>query len=430
MVQFAPRSFTQVSKAVSQAASVGLLATLTIGSWVATGISSPAAASLEDSPKTVVDEVWQVVNTQYVDKRFNQTDWLRTRQELLSRNYTDKKQAYEAIRQALEELGDSHTRFLDPEQYQELTSKTSGELSGVGLRFNIEQQTNKLTVTELIENSPATQAGIQVGDQIVRINGKPTSLMTLKQASEEIQGKVGTQVSLYVARKGRGAFDVTLTRETIELPAVSHALKQEGSLRVGYIKLDEFSSHAAEQMKQAIEDLNDEQVTGFVLDLRGNPGGLLFSSIDIARMWMPDGAIVRTVDREAGDKKEWANNTALTDLPLVILVDRGSASASEILAGALKESKRATVVGSRTYGKGTVQAVHNLSDGSGIVVTVARYYPPSGTDINKKGIRPDVELNLTPKQQSQLESNPALVGTNADPQYSRAIAVLTNQSRR
>lgn len=429
MDQFSPRSLCKVFAVVSQAAPIGLLATLSVGS-VAIALNSPAEASLEDSPKAVVDEVWQIVNNEYVNRSFNQVDWQKTRQKLLSRNYTDKEQAYTAVRQALEQLGDPYTRFLDPKQYESLTSKTAGELSGVGLRFAIDEQTSKLTVVELIENSPATKAKLQPGDQIVRINGKPTSLMSLKQASEEIQGEKGTTVSLYIARQGEGAFEVTLTREVIELPALQHALKQEGGMRVGYIKLDEFSSHAAEQMEQAINDLSSEQVAGFVLDLRGNPGGLLFSSIDIARMWMPDGAIVRTVDRLKGDRKVWANNTALTDLPLVILVDRGSASASEILAGALKESKRATVVGSRTYGKGTVQSVHKLSDGSGLAVTIARYYPPSGTDINTKGIRPDVELNLTPKQQRQLESNPNLVGTNADPQYSRAIAVLTNQSRR
>ena len=156
-------------------------------------------------------------------------------------------------------------------------------------------------------------------------------------------------------------------------------------MRVGYIKLDEFSSHAAEQMKQAIENLNSNKVSGFVLDLRGNPGGLLFASIDIARMWMPQGAIVRTVDRQNGNEKYSANGTALTNLPLVLLVDEKSASASEILAGALKENRRARLVGTRTYGKGTVQSVQTLSDGSGLAVTIARYYPPSGTNINHKG---------------------------------------------
>ena len=381
---------------------------------------------MEDSPKAVVDEVWQIVNNHYVDRSFNHADWQKTRQELLSKNYTDKQQAYQAIREALKQLGDPYTRFLDPDEYEELTSQTSGELTGVGLRLEIEEKTSQLTVVEPIENSPAVQAGIKTGDRIVSINGQPTALMTLDQALAEIKGEAGTQVNLQVARQGK-AFGVTLTRTQIELPSVSYSIKQEGAMRVGYIKLDEFSSHAAEQMKQAIENLNSNKVSGFVLDLRGNPGGLLFASIDIARMWMPQGAIVRTVDRQNGNEKYSANGTALTNLPLVLLVDEKSASASEILAGALKENRRARLVGTRTYGKGTVQSVQSLSDGSGLAVTIARYYPPSGTNINHKGIAPDINLDLTPAQQVQLQAHPTQIGTNADPQYIKAIAVLMNQ---
>ena len=177
-------------------------------------------------------------------------------------------------------------------------------------------------------------------------------------------------------------------------------------------------------MQQAIEELSAKQASGFVLDLRGNPGGLLFSSVEIARMWMEKGAIVSTVDRKGGNQKYAANGKALTDLPLVVLVDGYSASASEILAGALKENRRATVVGSRTYGKGTVQSVHSLSDGSGLAVTIARYYPPSGTDINYKGIAPDIEVDLTREEQTNLSVNPTLIGTKADRQYARAISIL------
>jgi carboxyl-terminal processing protease len=145
-------------------------------------------------------------------------------------------------------------------------------------------------------------------------------------------------------------------------------------------------------------------------------------------MWMEKGAIVSTIDRKGGDQKFSANGTALTELPLVVLVDNYSASASEILAGALQENRRATLVGTRTYGKGTVQSVHSLSDGSGLAVTIARYYPPSGTDINHKGIAPDVEIDLNTETQQSLVSNPSLIGTKADPQYARAIAVLQNSS--
>jgi carboxyl-terminal processing protease len=283
-------------------------------------------------------------------------------------------------------------------------------------------------VVDTLKGSPAVEAGLKTGDRILRINGKPTALMTLEQATEELKGEVGTDVNLQILRKNKEVFEVKLTRAQIEVPAVSYETKQESQLRVGYIKLDEFSSHAADEIKQAIKQLSDQQVSGFVLDLRENPGGLLLASVDIARLWMQQGEIVHTIDRRGGDRKFSANGTALTDLPLVILVNENSASASEILAGALKENKRATLVGTTTYGKGTVQSVHSLSDGSGLAVTIARYYLANGTNINKKGVQPDIEQNLSTEQALALENNPALIATKNDPQYLRAVSVLRNQS--
>ena len=388
--------------------------------------SSPVKAALEDSPKTVVDEVWQIINNEFVDREFNHVDWQIQRQKLLQENYTNNQEAYKAIRQSLKELGDPYTRFLAPKEFEELTSQTSGELSGVGIKLTIDDKTSQLTVVEPLQNSPAADAGVKSGDRILRIDNQPTKLMTIEQASEAIKGEVGTKVTLAISRKGKPDFDIILERAQIELPSVNYTLNQEGNTKVGYIRLDEFSSHAAEQMQKAIEDLSQQKASGFVLDLRGNPGGLLFSSVEIARMWMKKGAIVSTMDRKGGNQKFSANGKSLTDLPLVVLVDGYSASASEILAGALKENQRATVVGTRTYGKGTVQSVHSLSDGSGLAVTIAQYYPPSGQDINYKGIAPNIEVDLTREEQTQLSINPNLLGTKADPQYTRAISILQN----
>ena len=411
---------------LSEVTSIKLILTVATTSLVVSYASPSVNAALEDSPKTVVDEVWQIVNNEFVDHKFNQVNWQRKRQELLSRNYSDRQEAYQAIRQSLKELGDPYTRFLEPKEFEDLTNQTAGELSGIGIRLAIDEQTSDLMVVEPLANSPAVEAGLKAGDKILRINNKPTSLMSLEQASTEIKGEVGTEVSLQVFRQGQEAFEVTITRAQIELPSVEYNVQEEERLKVGYIKLDEFSSHAAEQMKKAIEDLSNKHVSGFILDLRSNPGGLLFSSVEIARMWLEKGAIVSTIDRKGGDQKFSANGTALTKLPLVVLVDQYSASASEILAGALKENKRATVIGTRTYGKGTVQSVHSLSDGSGLAVTIAQYYPPSGIDINHKGITPDIQVTLTKEEQMTLNINPALAGTKNDPQYNRAIAILKN----
>ncbi|HEY9632099.1 MAG TPA: carboxyl-terminal processing protease CtpB [Coleofasciculaceae cyanobacterium] len=381
-------------------------------------------AALQDSPKNVVDEAWQIVNQEYVDNSFNQVDWQATRQKLLSKNYTSKEQAYEAIREALKPLGDPYTRFMDPEQFQALTSQTSGELSGVGIRLEVNKETKVLKVVEPIENSPAYKAGIKPGDGILAIDGKSTKGMTIQEASALIRGEVGTPVKLQISREGKVPFDISLTRAQIELPSVHSSLKQEGQMRVGYISLNEFSSHAAEQMQKAIKSLGEQKVNAYVLDLRGNPGGLLNSSVEIARMWMDSGAIVKTVDRKGGKQEFSANRTALTQLPLVVLVDGNSASASEILTGALKDNKRATVVGSKTFGKAVVQSVHSLSDGSGLAVTISRYYPPSGADLNHKGIMPDITLDLTNTQEQRLVNEPTLRATKEDPQYVRAITAL------
>ena len=353
-------------------------------------------------------------------------DWANERSLLLEKNYANPQAAYSEIRKSLQSLGDPYTRFLNPEEFSELTSQTSGELSGIGVRLAIDQTTKELTVVEPLVNSPADQAGIKKGDKILTINGKPTSLMSLEQSSAQIKGKVGTDIKLTISREGEKAFALTLTRAQIELPSVDYNLSKSGKTNVGYIKLDEFSSHAAEQMQKAIQDLHSKKVSGFVLDLRGNPGGLLFSSVEIARMWLKEGAIVSTVDRKGGNQKFSANGKSLTDLPLVILIDRFSASASEILAGALKENGRATLVGTRTYGKGTVQSVHSLSDGSGVAVTIAQYFPPSGIDINTKGIQPDIKVDLTEEEQLNLSVDPSLLGTQEDPQYARAIQILQN----
>jgi carboxyl-terminal processing protease len=292
--------------------------------------------------------------------------------------------------------------------------------------MEMNEKTKRLTVVEALENSPAIKAGIKPGDQILAIDGKSTHHMKIEDASNLIRGRAGTIVTLRLEREGRNIFELKLTRATIEVPTVRYALRQEGNRRIGYIRLREFSAHASEQMRRAILDLSNKKVNGFVLDLRGNPGGLLQASIEIARMWLDNGTIVRTVDRKGTSDETKANHTALTNRPLVVLVDNNSASASEILTGALKDNKRAIVVGSQTFGKALVQSVHELADGSGVAITIAHYYTPKGTDINHKGISPDIKLDLTEEQQRQLASNPNLLGTDKDPQYARALAVLSS----
>jgi carboxyl-terminal processing protease len=386
-------------------------------------------AALQDSPKALVDQVWQLVNREYVDGKFNQQDWQATRRSLLDKDYSSNEDAYIAIREALQKLGDPYTRFMDPKQYESLTNQTSGEVSGIGIRMEVNEKTHLLTVVEAIENSPALKAGIKAGDEIVGIDHKSTLKMKVDQASTLIRGKAGTPVILRLRRLDRSEkseFDLKLTRATIEVPTVRYTLKQENGHRIGYIRLREFSAHASEQMRQAIRKLNSQKADSYVLDLRGNPGGLLQASIEIARMWLDNGEIVKTVDRQGNGEEHKANRTALTKRPLAVLVDGYSASASEILTGALKDNRRAVVVGGQTFGKALVQSVHELTDGSGLAVTIAHYYTPKGTDINHKGIAPDIKLDLTEAQERELASHPNFIATKNDPQYARAILVLSS----
>jgi carboxyl-terminal processing protease len=390
--------------------------------------SSSALAAFKDSPKATVDEVWQIVNREYVDGTFNKLNWQKTRIELLKRNYSNRQEAYLAIRATLKKLGDPYTRFMDPIQFQSLNNQTRGEMSGVGIRLEANPRTQHLVVAEAIENSPASKAGVKTGDEIVAIDGKSTKNMTLENAISLIRGEIGKSITLKVARGGMSPFDIPLTRAQIEVSSVFATAKQEGKLKVGYIRLSEFSSHSSKQMEKAIKDLNRQQVNAYVLDMRGNPGGLLQASVEIARMWLDNGTIVKTVDRKGGNEDFRAIQGALTQLPMAVLVDGNSASASEILAGALKDNRRAQIVGSQTFGKALVQSVHALPDGSGMAVTVAHYYTPNGTDIGHKGVTPDVKIDLSFIDQKNLADSPTLLGSDRDPQYRQAISVLQNRS--
>ncbi|MEO0491174.1 MAG: carboxyl-terminal processing protease CtpB [Cyanobacteria bacterium P01_A01_bin.123] len=387
--------------------------------------SEPVAAAWEDSPKAVLDEAWQIVNRDYVDSEFNHVDWQAMRQSLLSRDYTSREAAYGALRQALRRLDDPYTRFLDPQQYAALTDQTAGEVSGVGIRLQRDSNSRMVVIVETFEDSPAAEAGIQAGDRLLMVDGQSTDLLTIEAISQLIRGTEGSQVTLTIGNSDDGQRrTVIVTRGLIELATVSYDIKEQNGTTLGYIRLSEFSAHAAEQMEKAIEELTKAEVEAFVLDLRGNPGGLLQASIEISRMWLQRGPIVRTVDRSGDSEEISANRTALTQLPLAVLVDNRSASSSEILTGALRDNGRATVVGSTTYGKALVQALHNLSDGSGLAVTIAHYYTPNGTDISSKGITPDIQINLTAGERRQLLGNPQLIATEADPQYARAAALL------
>jgi len=384
---------------------------------------SASQASFNESPKELIDEVWQIINRTYVDGTFNQTDWRAIRKEYLNRTYDNQQESYKAIREMLKKLGDPYTRFMDPEEFKDMQIQTSGELSGVGLELAKEQKTGNLVVMSPIESTPAFKAGILSKDVIVKINGKSTKGMEVEDAVKLIRGEAGTKVTLTILRNGK-EIDYPLIRSKIEIHPVRFHVENTSLGPIGYIRLNQFSAQAGDEMRNAIQKLEAQKVKGYVLDLRSNPGGLLYASIDIARQWLNEGTIVSTVERQGEKDRYQANNHAITQKPLVILVDGGSASASEILSGALQDNHRAKLVGTKTFGKGLVQSVRGLADGSGMAVTIAKYLTPSGKDINKHGIQPDVVIELTDSQRKELQTNRDKIGTLGDPQVLKALEVL------
>nr|WP_017662089.1 carboxyl-terminal processing protease CtpC [Baaleninema simplex] len=401
-----------------------MLSTVTI---IGAGIHMKGQAFFQDSPKELIDEVWQIINKNYVDATFNQVDWRAVRNDYLNRSYTSQEEAYDAIREMLEQLEDPYTRFMDPDEFRSMQIDTSGELTGVGIQLAQDEETNKLVVVSPIEDTPAFEAGIQSQDIIAEIDGRSTEGMDINEAVNLIRGPVGSEVVLTVLRNDR-EIEFPITRARIEIHPVRYSYREDLPGGVGYIRLTQFSQLATEEMRDAIRELEDRGVEAYVLDLRANPGGLLQASIEIARMWLDEGKIVSTVDRQGISEVQRANGRALTDKPLVVLVDGGSASASEILSGALQDNDRAVLVGTQTFGKGLVQSVRPVGNGSGLAVTIAKYFTPNGRDINQEGIPPDIESELSEESREALRTDRTLIGTLQDPQYSQAIEVLQSAS--
>lgn len=393
---------------------------------------NPGYRTLNATPKSsynaLINEVWQIVDRSFVDPTFNDTDWQAVRTDLLSKSYSSENEAYVAIRVAIRRLGDPYTRFLEPTEFAQQSQNLSGQMSGIGVKMGLDKTTKAPTILEIFANSSAFKAGLKSGDQLLNVNGKSVYGLDIEKVSSLIRGKSGTLLKLKINRPGEKTFDVTLARQVIQLSAIASELKQEGSKRIGYIRLSQFSDRVDAQMKEAILSLEKQKAQAFVLDLRGNPGGLFKMAVSISRLWIDDGTIVKTVNRVGQNDTTKADRTAITKLPLAVLVDGNSASASEILAGALKDHRRAIVVGSRTFGHGTIQSVHKLPGGSGVIVTIAHHFTPNGTNITKKAIAPDVAIPLTEAQMKKLGQNPNLIASPADPQYVKAVETVTSQN--
>ena len=332
------------------------------------------------------------------------TEVLRQIEENYVEPEDSQKLIYGAIKGMVQSL-DPHSSFMTKEEHQELLIETKGSFSGVGIEISVRD--NVLTVVSPIEGTPAFAAGIKAGDQIVRIDNKPTSDMTLTDAVKSIRGKKGTKVKLTVVREGVDKpLEFTITRDVIPLRSVRHYLLTP---EVGYIRISNFQSKTANDLSSALEKLQKaHKLEGLILDLRNNPGGLLSQAIEVSDTFLDTGIIVSTKGRNSEQDMAVSahKNKVPIEFPMIVLVNGGSASASEIVAGALQDNKKALILGTKTFGKGSVQTILPLSDGSGLRLTTARYYTPSGKSIQASGITPDIEIEFIPPAEKEETDKP------------------------
>ena len=384
---------------------------------------------ITNNPKEIIDQVWQIIYRDFLDYsgKYNAEDWIKLRKEILSIKYLDNESAYIAIKNMLTKLDDPYTRFLDPKELNEMKIDTSGELMGVGIQISLDEATNQIVVVSPMEGTPAFFAGIKPKDIIVSIDGKPIEGLSIDSTVKLIRGKKGTKVELGIIREDE-LLNIPLIRDRIEIDVVDSRINNTIlGAKIGYLRLKQFNAKSPKEMSLSINKLEKQKPFGYVLDLRSNPGGLLEASIEIARQWINKGIIVSTKTKDGITDVRRAKSRALTNRPVVVLIDEGSASASEILSGAIKDNKRGVLVGKKTFGKGLVQSVRSLSDGSGLTVTVAKYLTPSGEDINKNGIEPDVRADLLLNDKNKLTITD--LGTLKDSQYSVAENILLKKFR-
>ena len=341
-------------------------------------------------------EVLDQINKQYVDE-IDQSDSIDA-----------------AINGILQSL-DPYSAYMSPETYERMTTETSGEFGGLGIEVSMEAGVIK--VISPIDNSPAERVGVKAGDYIVKINDIQVQGKSLSEAVELMRGPVGSNIDITIRRIGKKkAFKFTITREIIEVASVKTEIKNKN---IGYIRLTSFNENSSEQVKKEIEKFKKKKIIQkYILDLRNNPGGLLSQAIEISDFFLDSGEIVSTKSRKDSENRKWfaKKGDILNGSSFIVLINYGSASASEILAGSLKDHKRAIIIGENSYGKGSVQSIISLKNNGAIRLTVSKYYLPSGKSISEVGVAPDFEI---PEESEEFRIN-----TETDNQLKFALKLL------
>ena len=352
-------------------------------------LAAPSAFALNDAQQLVV-ESWRLVNQGYANPaRFEDIHWKRLRQKALEAKIESSEQAYDAIETMLAPLGDPYTRLLRPDDYAVMKASIQGSLSGVGLQLAHGNADGRIVVIASLEGSPAADAGVISGTAVLAVNGEATDDLGLEATAARLRGDAGTQVVLTLEAPDGTRDELTLERRSVDLRPVRTRRLRRDDHTLGYLRITQFSEGVPEQVQEAIAELSDKGIEGLVLDLRNNSGGLVSAGLAVADAFLSNEPIVETRNRDGIADPIQASANTLYAGPMVTLVNGGTASASEILAGALQDNDRSQLLGSRTFGKGLIQTLTNLSDGSGLAVTVAGYITPSGRDIQGQGIEPD-----------------------------------------
>ena len=366
------------------------------------------------SPEDLYHSVWVLVKNEFYDVKFNNQSWERWEHRYDGKLKT-LDDAHKAVETMVASLGDRYTRFLDHDAFDDEKSQIDAKLYGIGIQIGLNKSKQVIVITP-IEDTPAFDAGVQPSDEILEINGKSTKGFSVEDAAKLIRGPVNTPVHMVLGRSG-SRVKKDIVRREIPIKAVQTVKMLDDE--VGYVRLSSFISQKANvEMLNAIDKVEGLKAKGLILDLRDNPGGLLSNAIEISNMFLESGTVVSTLDRDGYKTPAVSEGHPRWRKPLIVLINKNSASASEITSGALHDNGRALLVGQKTYGKGLVQGINRLRDGSGINITIARYLTPSDHDIHLKGISPDVEVEIKADDESQgpwwNEHKPGLIRTPQD----------------
>ncbi len=350
--------------------------------------------ALSDSRQLVLD-AWTLVNEGFYDQeKFDEIQWKRIRQKTLQKQIETSEEAYSAIEDMLRPLDDPYTRVLRPKDYELLKSSNFGsEINGVGLQLG-EDDNNKVKVISTLGGSPAEEAGIVSGDIIETVDGISSEKLGLASTASKLRGESGTKVLVELSTESGEIREVDLERRSVDLRPVRTKRLRDDSHTIGYLRITQFSESVPKKVEEALQELKEKEVEGLILDLRNNSGGLVSSGIAVADSLLSEKPVVETKDRNGIKDAIISQNETSFNGPMVTLVNKGTASASEILAGSLQDNERSILMGEQTYGKGLIQSLKSLGEDSGIAITVASYLTPDGKNIQGQGITPDKLLDL------------------------------------